>query len=66
MINGNTVYCDCCGSEKLAEIHGGKLVIRDRRHGQKHVAVIPIRELLDKLGTNVYGEGNEAETLKTK
>ena len=35
------IYCDDCGREKLAEVRDGKLVIADRRHGQRHVAVIP-------------------------
>ena len=49
MIHGDFVYCDCCGNEKLAEIVGDNLVIKARRHGQKHVAVVPIRTLLDNL-----------------
>lgn len=49
MINGDSIYCDCCGTEKLASIVSDTLVIRDRRHGQKHVAVIKIQDLLDKL-----------------
>ena len=43
------VKCDCCGTETLAQIVGDKLVIKDRRHGEKHMVVIPIRELLDKI-----------------
>jgi len=49
MLNGNVVYCDCCGTEKLAQVVGDNLVIKDRRHGEKHVAVIPISALLDIL-----------------
>ena len=49
MINGDVIYCDCCGSEKLAQIVGDSLVIKDRRHGEKHVAVIKIQDLLDIL-----------------
>lgn len=43
------IFCDCCPEhrhEKLGEIRDGKLILMDRRHGQKHVAVIP----LDKDG----------------
>lgn len=54
MINGDCVYCDCCGTEKLASIVGDTLVIRDRRHGQKHVAVIKIQDLLDKLANQAH------------
>jgi len=49
MISGDKVYCDCCGLQVLAQIVGDKLVIKDRRHGEKHMVVIPIRELLDKI-----------------
>ena len=49
MLNGDVIYCDCCGTEKLAQVVGDKLVIKDRRHGEKHVAVIPISTLLDIL-----------------
>ena len=43
MIVGNVIYCDCCGTQKLAEIVGENLVIKDRRHGEKHLAVIPVK-----------------------
>lgn len=50
MINADgSISCDCCGTEKMAQIVGDKLVIKDRRHGNKHMVVIPIRELLDKI-----------------
>lgn len=49
MIRGNIIYCDCCGSEKLAQVVGDSLVIKDRRHGDRHVAVVKISELLDIL-----------------
>lgn len=54
MINGDVVYCDCCGTEKLAEIVGDSLVIKDRRHGDKHVAVVPVQALIDKLKGQGY------------
>lgn len=40
-----TVYCDCCDNQKLAEVRGDKLIIMDRRHGKKHIAVVAITEL---------------------
>ena len=40
------LYCDCCGTEKMAVLHEDKLVITDRRHGQRHVIVIPIDSLV--------------------
>ena len=42
-----TIYCDDCGQEKMAEIHGGKLVIAARRHGRQHFAVV---EVTRKIG----------------
>ena len=52
MINGDVIYCDCCGTEKLAQVVGDNLVIKDRRHGQKHVAIIKVADLLDILQKN--------------
>ena len=49
MLNGDVIYCDCCGTEKLAQVVGDTLVIKDRRHGEKHVAVLKISDLLDIL-----------------
>ena len=36
------IYCDDCGREKMAEIRDGKLVIMDRRHGRRHVAIVDV------------------------
>ena len=38
------IYCDDCGQEKMAEIRNGKLVITDRRHGTRHIAVVPFED----------------------
>lgn len=59
MIDGNVIYCDCCGTEKLAEVVGDNLVIKDRRHGVKHVAVISIPALLDILENKNHNFNNE-------
>jgi hypothetical protein len=40
-----SIFCDCDGREKLAELRADKLVIMDRRHGKKHIAVLPLAEL---------------------
>ena len=66
MINGDFIYCDCCGTEKLAQVVGDNLVIKDRRHGQKHVAVVPISDLLDILKKNNHTSEKEraAEAAK--
>ena len=42
MAEVRSVYCDDCGQEKMAEVRDGKVVIVDRRHGRRHVAVIPL------------------------
>ena len=49
MIDGDFIKCDCCGTEKLAQVVGDNLVIKDRRHGEKHIAVVKIADLLDIL-----------------
>ena len=59
MINGDVIYCDCCGTEKLAQVIGDNLVIKDRRHGTKHVAVISISDLLDILEKKNHNLNNE-------
>jgi hypothetical protein len=43
------IKCDCCGHETLAEIRGDKIVIIDKRHGKKHVAVITLVDILSKM-----------------
>ena len=52
------IYCDCCGQEKIAEVKGNKLVIKVRRHGRIHLAVISFEEILDKLEKSVYSLTN--------
>ena len=59
MINGDVIYCDCCGTEKLAQVVGDNLIIKDRRHGIKHVAVISISDLLDILQKRNHNLNNE-------
>jgi hypothetical protein len=38
------IYCDCHGTVKMAVMRGDRIIIRDRRQGNNHTAVI----LLDK------------------
>lgn len=40
------IKCDCCGTETLAQVRGNKLVIMDKRHGRKHIAVLSLSEIL--------------------
>ncbi len=37
-----SIYCDCHGTEKLAEIRNGKLIIYDKRHGERHFVVLSL------------------------
>jgi hypothetical protein len=77
MISGKSIYCDCCGTEKLCEIVGGNIVIKDRRHGVKHVVVISSDLLLDNISPDIlldkirkrgyiieHTNGAESETAK--
>jgi len=47
---GWLVKCDGCGKETLAEVFPDRLVVFDKRHGMRHVAVVPRCELLRVLG----------------
>ena len=37
MIKDGPVYCDCCGTVKLAVVRGGKLIIIEKRNRLKHI-----------------------------
>jgi len=50
----------------MAEIVGDNLVIKDRRHGVKHVAVIPISELLDILKTRADNSFKDQAAVAAK
>jgi hypothetical protein len=67
MISNGVIYCDCCGTEKLAQVVGDSLVIKDRRHGEKHVAVLKIADILDILQNNPNNvhKGQAAVAAKT-
>lgn len=47
---GWLVRCDGCGRETLAQIFPDRLVVYDKRHGVRHIAVVPRCELLRALG----------------
>ena len=66
MLNGDVIYCDCCGTEKLAQVVGENLVIKDRRHGEKHVAVIPISALLDILKSSGHNNSKDQAAIAAK
>jgi hydrogenase maturation factor HypF (carbamoyltransferase family) len=40
------IKCDCCGNETLAEIRDDKIVIMDKRHGRRHIAILKIADLI--------------------
>lgn len=66
MIDGDFIKCDCCGTEKLAQVVGDNLVIKDRRHGEKHIAVVKIADILDILQKTRHNiqQDQVAETTK--
>lgn len=43
---GLKIKCDCCGTETLAEIRDNKIIIIDKRHGQRHIAVLKLADVL--------------------
>ena len=47
--NSEQIFCDDCGQEKMAEILDGKLVIVDRRHGRRHVAIVDVIKIGDRV-----------------
>jgi len=34
------IACDCCGTEVVAVLIGNRLIIKQRRHGRTHTAVV--------------------------
>ena len=35
---------------KMAEVKAGCLILRQRHHGETHIQIVPLRELLDDAG----------------
>lgn len=48
MENEGRVYCDCCGTEVLAKVHEGRLVIMAKRHGRRHLLILT-KERVEEL-----------------
>ena len=46
VIEGYKVKCDCCGTETMAEIREDKIIIIDKRHGRRHIAVLRLTDLV--------------------
>jgi len=55
--NESLVLCDCHGSDVLAVIdRDGRLVIRAKRNGSTHTAVVELASLVSKLESLRRGE----------
>lgn len=59
---GWLVKCDGCGRETLAEVFPDRVVVYDKRHGQKHIAVITRCELLKIMGACLVACAQSAES----
>jgi len=44
--HGHKIKCDCCGNETLAEIRDNKIIIMDKRHGRRHIAILKLEDVL--------------------
>lgn len=55
---GWLVTCDGCGKEILAQVFEDRIVVMDKRHGGRHIAVIPRCELLRIMGSCVQAPDN--------
>lgn len=40
------IRCDCCGTVVCAQHDGDRIVIRQRKHGRDHYAVVPVDKTL--------------------
>lgn len=52
------IYCSCCGTQVMGWREGNRIIISDRRHGERHTAVVT----LDKKPQDVV----DVETRATK
>lgn len=48
------IKCECCDRETMAEIHRDRIVITDRRHGKKHIAIITVDDILAHMDLGGY------------
>lgn len=48
-MNSNTTQTIRCEHDglKMAEVKAGCLILRQRHHGETHIQIVPLRELLD-------------------
>ncbi len=46
------IYCDCCGKEVMAwRLPDGRIIINDRRHGEKHTVSLDLLKEIENLTT---------------
>ena len=43
------IFCACCGNEILAERVDDTIVVRSKRHGRVHIAVIHLSSLTESM-----------------
>lgn len=53
-VGGWVVLCDGCGHEILAQLFEDRLVVTDKRHGTRHIAVIPRSDILRIMGMGTH------------
>ncbi len=58
---GWVVTCDGCGKEILAQVFEDRVVVMDKRHGCKHIAVIHRCDLLRIMGSCIRTVDERAE-----
>ncbi len=56
--------CDGCGHEVLAQLFEDRLVVTDKRHGTRHIAVIPRCDILKIMGLSQNHESSVMECVQ--
>lgn len=57
-VTGHKIKCDCCGTETMAEIRDDKIVIMDKRHGRRHIAVLKLIDVMAMLKKSLANSSN--------
>jgi hypothetical protein len=42
------IYCDCCGKEVMAWRVNGRIIVNDRRHGERHTVSLDVQRELER------------------
>jgi len=53
--HGYKIKCDCCGNETLAEIRDNKIIIIDKRHGRRHIAILKLADVVALMQKTAAG-----------